>query len=150
MSDQDRKLIEWQEKYKDYRHSDRLAGEIGIFVLKVLMAINGAALISLMAAYPNIKGGVALAVPLAGKWFLYGLVLSVVASFLAYIYQSVIAAADMHDLHKVSGQDAPFVWARTTAGVLIIFVIGIGIAAFILFVLGGLEMLNAFEGVAIP
>ena len=48
-------LVRWQKLYESALHSDRIAAEIGVFVLKTMLFMNGAALAGLLTALVQLR-----------------------------------------------------------------------------------------------
>jgi hypothetical protein len=65
------RLLQWQKMHESAIHSDRLAGEIGVFLLKIALTINGGALIAPMAAFqqPGLNQEIATLFSIGGKSF---------------------------------------------------------------------------------
>jgi len=113
-------LLQWEKMYDAALHSDRLAGEIGIFVMKTMIVANAGALVSLIAAYPHLARveEFAVALPNAGAAFLLGLIVSMLAAAVAYFYQSFVTAKDWHEMHKTfptADEPPPFKWAAKSS-----------------------------------
>ena len=51
------RLAMWNKMHEAALHSDRFAGEIGVFVLKIVLIVNGGSLVALMGAYRGLTAG---------------------------------------------------------------------------------------------
>lgn len=136
------KLLQWQKVYEQALHSDRAAVDIGLFTMKVVMVINGGALVALMAFLPGLTGPGTAALRSAAvqaiTLFLPGLLLAALASGIAYIYQSAVTAKTWNDLSKVADPESkiPYPYAKKITSPLIIAVIGLTLVAYVLFAVG--------------
>ncbi len=143
----DSKLRHWQSLYETALHSDRVAAEIGIFVLKVVMVINGSALIALLAAYPNFKPHQLPGYLSGTKFFFWGLLIAALASGLSYFYQGFVTAMSWNNLNESVESKPPFPAAAKFAKPFIIAVILLTVCSYILFSFGGYSVL---EAIAVP
>ena len=143
------RLVDWQKRYETVMHYDRITADLGIFVLKTTIVINGAALVALLAAYPGIRGdeAFAAAIPAGGYWFLWGLLLAVLAAFIAYFSQGFMAAMHGYRMQKEYGNEKPpNSWAEHVATPTVWVAILLVGASYVMFALGGHKLLGAFSG----
>ena len=145
------KLLHWQKVYAQALHSDRAAVDIGLFTMKVVMVINGGALVALMVFLRGFTGpGTAFlrsATVQAIKLFLLGLLLAALASGIAYINQNAVTANIWNDLAKVTDPKAKIPQPHTekVAGPLIFAVIILTVVAYGLFAAGAWTLLTALD-----
>jgi len=147
----DSNLVRWQKMYESALHSDRLAGEIGVFVLKILLAINGGALIALMGAFQRLAENKEIAAGLTGggRMFLWGLSAAVVAAGASYFYQSFVTVAEWGSMQREFGNTTYVACAEKVAPAIIYgIVIPLCLASFGLFYAGALDVLLALESLA--
>lgn len=143
------RMKDWETKYGFAMHSDGLAAQIDVFLLKALMSVNGAALVAVLAAYPHMREipSFQAAVYLIGLLYVGGLISGLFAGIFAYFYQSAITANEWTNMHKEFGdqtQPAPYQWAERTSTLLRILMIGFCIVSLGLFIAGCLKLLSVF------
>ncbi|CAM3394071.1 hypothetical protein [Thalassospira profundimaris] len=86
----EKNLIHYQKSWEHALHSDQLTAQIGLFALKMVLSVNGAALIAIMAAYPSLAKDspiLASTLPDVGFYMVCGLVAALCCGMLAYFYQ---------------------------------------------------------------
>jgi len=144
-------LQRWQALYDSALHSDRIAAEIGIFVLKIVLLMNGASLAALLTALTQLKDRPVMVgvIAEAAKLFFWGFMAAALAAGLSYFYQSFITAKDWHEFHKAyptPDVTPPFAWARTSAAVLIIVIILLALCSYGIFGLGAWNLIGQIPG----
>ena len=122
--------------------SGRVAADIGVFVLKTLVTINGGALIALLALYPQVDriARIRAVIPDASEWFVCGLVAAVISSILAYFFQfaSTATAAKMENSSHFCWATSLMLWSALALLVSVVI-------SFVSFVWGLLTMVEAFN-----
>lgn len=143
----DSRLLDWQKRFDYATHSDRLAAEIGIFVMKTMLLINGGGTIALIGAFAGLAKHAAVGGEIAkgGKYFLWGLTCAVVASMFAYFYQSAITSNEWFEMRKRFSGENSKPWASWIARALIVTTIVLLFVSFVCFVIGANHVLNALE-----
>lgn len=142
------RLAQWQKMQEHALHSDRLAGEIGVFVLKIILVINGGALIAVMAAYAQLGTSKEIATGLAdgGRLFLWGILVAALASAASYFYQSFVTAKLWNDMQEAFGDKAQYPWARRASQILFLaLVFPLTLVAYSLFAYGAYKTLHTME-----
>lgn len=141
------RLKEWEKKFEFATHSDRLAGEIGVFVIKTILLINGGGSIALIGAFAGLSRHAAVGTELAsgGESFLWGLTAAVTGAVFAYFYQSVNTENEWFEMKKVFGTLDKRPWTERTRLVLLGFTIVFMLISFGFFVAGALHVLGAFK-----
>ncbi|MBF0252036.1 MAG: hypothetical protein HQL35_15560 [Alphaproteobacteria bacterium] len=147
-------LKRWEMMYQSALHSDRMAGDIGVFTLKTTIVTNGAALIAILAAYPNLHAehaNVAAVLPCAGRLFLIGLIAAMAAAAIAYFYQSAVTAGEWNKIHEAYPGDGstppPFPHAHKASRIIVYPMIGLAFLSFGLFCAGGWTLISGFATV---
>ncbi|PIW25845.1 MAG: hypothetical protein COW30_18105 [Rhodospirillales bacterium CG15_BIG_FIL_POST_REV_8_21_14_020_66_15] len=146
----DHKLKEWEKRFDYATHSDLLAANIGVFVLKTVIILNAGALVTLIAAYPHLRNetGFVARLPEAGTLFFWGLAAAIVAGFLGYIYQSLVTRNEWDQMavrFPAPNTKPPKQWAKPTSTILIIIILLLGVFAIGVFLKGASHMLDAFK-----
>ncbi len=128
-------------------HSDRLAGEIGIFVIKVILVINGAGSIALIGSFSHLakRADIGALLSDGGQFFLWGLTAGVIGAIFAYFYQSVNTASEWSDMKKTYEQRDEMRWTITAR----LWLLGAAILSqtigFVCFIIGSHKVLGAFR-----
>jgi len=154
MADQDElryqgSLARYNAVLHDLKDTDMVAGQIGVFVLKSIITVNGAALIAVLTAYPHLRGLAIFqkVIPIAGQNFVLGLTFGLLAAFATYFYQSCLTASKHNKVHEDYGDKSkplPFPSAETFVSVFVGPMIISSVASFVLFVMGCWGLLGAF------
>lgn len=117
--------------------SDRAAVDIGIGVVRTAILINSGGLIAMVSFVGQRLGKSEPVHSLvsASEWFVGGLVLSVIAFAVAYIYQSIVTVMEQHWLSQLSiGSDAPpsrlARWSNAITGCFMVGCTLLSVAAF--------------------
>lgn len=141
------RLSEWEKKFDFAMHSDRLAGEIGVFVIKTILLVNGGASIALIGAFAGLSKHAAVGAELAdgGAYFLWGLTCAVAGAVFAYFYQSVNTENEWFEMRKTFEALEEKPWTGTTRVILISITIVLMLISFALFILGAQHVLGAFQ-----
>ena len=135
-----------QRSFEAALHSDKMAAEIGVFCLKILMTITAGGIVALLALVANLDKdkdaamyGAAL---YASAWFLAGLIFAILSSGTAFLYQSFVTLVRRHNLDVASAVEKPkYSWARWGAGILKLPMVGFALLAFVAFVVGSVGFL---------
>ena len=143
----DGELLRWQKMHDTALHSDTIAAEIGVFVLKMFLVINGGALIAVMGLFQSLAASRAIAGALttAGEYYLIGLILTMIAAALSYFYQSFITAGDWNDFSLAFNGEPHLAWSATAARWTIAIVIALLCISFGYFIAAGLRVLEALR-----
>jgi len=144
------RLLHWQKLFDTVLHSDRISAEIGIFVLKVLMTVNGGALITLIAFVTNAdsdeSSGLMQAAECASKWIFWALLFAMISAAIAYFYQSLVTAKGWKELQEASGVEDPgYKWAPCSAKITSILMVVTALMSFASFVIGGFIFLDGLS-----
>lgn len=141
------RLLEWEKRFDYATHSDRLAGEIGIFVIKTMLLINGGGSIALIGAFAGLSRHATVGSELAagGGYFLWGLTSAVVGAVVSYFYQSVNTENEWCRMRQAFGEISGRKWTERTRVVLISIAIVFLLISFGLFVAGAQHVLGAFN-----
>lgn len=144
-------LLKWQKMYETALHSDRVAADLGIFVMKILLVINGGALIAVMNAVQPLGQNKQIAGQMTdgGGMFLWALAAAALAAGVAYFYQGCITSLEWNKMHVEFGGGTPAKRMSIAANVLIYaIIIPLCLLSFGLFLCGGLRVLWALEKLA--
>ena len=106
------KELYYQSLYAGALHSDRITGDIGIFALKVVLILNGAALLGLLGAFPSFTSNTNASEQLlaAGGYYLCGVLAAALAVGVAYLYQSFVTGNDWDTLREASDMPPANPW----------------------------------------
>lgn len=111
-TDNQKNLIHYEKSWEHALHSDQLTAEIGLFALKMVLSVNGAALVAIMAAYPSLAQhnyDVADALPNVGFFMICGLISALISGMLAYFCQGQITTkrwSEHNQAHGLGGDSA--------------------------------------------
>lgn len=146
----EKSLIDFEKTWDHALHSDQLAAQIGLFALKMVLSVNGAALIAIMAAYPSLAKddpALANALPEVGIFMVYGLITALLSAMCAYFYQGQVTEQrwSEHNAKHGSGgvSQSTNTWRSTIITTLNVFYIFSWIASAALFVLGCFKLVYA-------
>lgn len=143
-------LTRREAMYKSASDSDFAAVQIGIFVMKAVISVNGAALIAVLAAFPPLQNVASFkgAVPTIGLLYVGGIAAGLLGAIIAYSYQSVVTANEWNKIHEAYPDGVnppPFPWANKAAMILALPMIGFIFVSFVLFCFGSWYLLEAFS-----
>lgn len=144
------KRSQWEAMYTTALNSDFAAVQIGIFVMKALITVNGAALVAVLAAFPQLQDVPSFkgAVVTVGLLFVGGIAAGLLGAIIAYFYQSTVTANAWHEMHVKFPTESnlpPFPWASKTAVYLAFPMLGFNLLSFVLFCFGSWYLLEAFS-----
>ncbi|WP_430473759.1 hypothetical protein ACQ0MK_17905 [Thalassospira lucentensis] len=143
-------LIHYQKSWENALHSDQLTAQIGLFALKMVLSVNGAALIAIMAAYPSLAKDsptLAKALPEVGLFMVYGLVAALFSVMSAYFYQGSLTDKrwSEHNADHGDGGDSDLIKKRRNIAIktLNIFYVVAWFLSAILFIFGCSQLVSA-------
>jgi len=144
------RITDWQKAYDFAMHSNGISADLGLFVLKTLIVVNGGALVTLIAAYPHLRNqpGFASNLPDAGTFFFWGLVAGIAAAILGYFYMRLITHGEWTDMairFPVAGATPPKQWARPISKFIFLIALLLIFSSLGTFLRGAETMLDAFK-----
>jgi hypothetical protein len=148
-----RRLLEldWQKKLDLYNHSARAAVDLGIAALNAITLLNGGAIVALLAFVGQVwnegKGaGIVKVLVNSGSPFGWGVAAGGASFFMAYFYQSTVTWRVNLALAALSGPPPAEVRRRAefTFNLTKILMVLSATAAYLLFLWGVFQVLNAF------
>lgn len=146
----EKSLIHYQKSWEHALHSDQLTAQIGLFALKMVLSVNGAALIAIMAAYPSLAKDspiLASTLPDVGFYMVCGLVAALCCGVLTYFYQGQLTYQrwSEHNANHGTGGDSKAVekWRNRAIPILAMLYIGNWFLSAILFVIGCSKLLSS-------
>lgn len=148
----DSKLLQWQKLFEAALHSDRMTGDIGVFVLKIFLVINGGALIALMAAFQPLAENKEIAADLtsSGMQFLVGLSCAVLAAAVSYFYQTLLTLSKWDQMQAEFGGEPSMPKASMVSKIIMyVGVLPLCLGSFVAFLLGALSILDAMRALTI-
>ncbi len=138
----------WRALNAQAESSDRMAVDIGLFVLRICLTVNGGGLIALIALYPSITGKNEVENMLAwsGGWLLAGLIIAILSAASAYFYQSSVTASIWRRQYKAypDGGKIPYAWSGKARCILAVLMIGFTFGSIVAFCIATVPLLSAF------
>ena len=135
----------YERMHEVYLGAERLRGELGVFVLKVIMTVNAGALVGILALVANMDRFVNqrfYQAVLAVSWYYFGgLVAALLAGGLGYFYQAALALDRVEALNKAASLHVKDNMLPKVKDWLFWATVLTCLAAFALFVAGGLVFL---------
>ena len=144
---------EIKQRWEHARHSDRAAVDTGLTALNAAILVNAGSLVALLALSGQLwKDDRATATKiLANSYsFVWGLALAVVASAVAYFYQSLVTRRELRTLGQMMGRNsAPSRALRICIGVLALIMVGLVGVSYVMFVIGATSIASALQSLSV-
>ena len=140
-------MAHWQGIFETVQHSDKLAADVGVFCLKILLTVNAGGIIALLALVANKENDTVLyaAAIIASRWFLAGLISAMLSMGFAYFYQSFVTLIRRRELDVASAsvKKPRYDWAGKWTSILYWPMVGFATVAFGLFIVGSIVFLSS-------
>jgi hypothetical protein len=142
-------LEEVKHRWEQARHSDRAAVDIGLSTLRSAILVNAGSLVALLALSGQVwKESHDAAVKLlsSSRIFVWGLLLAVCGSVVAYFYQSLVTRLEYKRLDQTrgigNGPSRKLRWTVVLSAVLMVMLV---LASYVVFAWGASNITSALQ-----